>query len=170
MSFTDRLFEIMLRAWEKMPELILTLIVGYIVIKILKSVLKGLLGFSRANSALRGILLSVIDVGLWLLLLAALMQQVGLTQISLALSGTVAIAALALSTGASAFVQDLVAGIFLAQDPDFKSGDRLKIEDVEGVVERMDARKIRMRDDKGRLHIFPNSHFDKTQWTVLKKR
>lgn len=170
MSFTDRIFAIGVEAWEKLPELLLTLIVGFILIKILKSVLRGLLGFSRANSALRGILLSVIDVGLWLLLLAALMQQVGLTQISLALSGTVAITALALATGSAAFVQDLVAGIFLAQDPDFSSGDRVKVEDVEGVVERMDARKVRIRDDKGLLHVFPNSHLDKSAWTVVKKR
>lgn len=169
-SFSDRIFELLAKSWDRLPQLLLTLIVGFIVIKLVKAFLHGLIGYSKANSALKGILLSVLDVALWIFLVAALLQQVGLTQISLALSGTVAISALALSAGSTAFVQDLVAGIFLAQDPDFNPGDRIKIEDVEGTVERMDARKIRIRDDRGQLHIFPNSHFDRSAWTTLKKR
>lgn len=169
-SFSDRIFELLAKSWDRLPQLLLTIVVGYIIIKLIKAFLRGLFSYSKANSALKGIALSVLDVALWIFLVAALLQQVGLTQISLALSGTVAISALALSAGSTAFVQDLVAGIFLAQDPDFSAGDRIKVDDVEGIVERMDARKIRLRDDKGILHIFPNSHFDRSAWMVLKKR
>lgn len=169
-SFSDRIFELLTKSWDKLPQLVLTLVVGFVLIKLAKAFLRGIIGFSRGNVALKGIILSVLDVALWVFLIAALLQQVGLTQISLALSGTVAISALALSAGSTAFVQDLVAGIFLAQDPDFNAGDRIKVDAVEGVVERMDARKIRLRDDRGVLHIFPNSHFDRTAWMVLKKR
>mgnify|MGYP001567774228 CR=1 FL=1 len=169
-SFSDRILELLAQAWDRLPLLILTLIVGFILIKFIKAFLHGLIGYSRANAALKGILLSVLDVALWIFLIAALLQQVGLSQISLALSGTVAISALALSAGSTAFVQDLVAGIFLAQDPDFNAGDKIKVDDVEGVIERMDARKIRLRDDKGILHIFPNAHFDRSAWMVVKKR
>lgn len=169
-SFSDRIFELLAKSWDKLPQLLLTVVVGYIIIKLVKAFLRGLIGYSKANSALKGIVLSVLDVALWIFLVAALLQQVGLTQISLALSGTVAISALALSAGSTAFIQDLVAGIFLAQDPDFSAGDRVKVDEVEGIVERMDARKIRLRDDKGILHIFPNSHFDRAAWMVLKKR
>ena len=168
--FTDRIFELLAKSWDRLPLLILTIVVGFIFIKVVKAFLHRLIGYSRANIALKGIILSVLDVALWIFLIAALMAQVGLTQISFALSGTVAISALALSAGSTAFVQDLVAGIFLAQDPDFNAGDRIKVDDVEGVVERMDARKIRLRDDKGILHIFPNSHLDRSAWMVLKKR
>lgn len=169
-AFSDRIFEIGLKTWDKLPDLLLTLVFGYIVIKLIKSLIKGVISFSRANSALKGILFSVLDVVMWVLLIAVLLQQVGLTQISFALSGAVAISALAISAGSASFVQDLVAGIFLSQDTDFNAGDRIKIGEVEGVIERMDARKIRLRDDKGKLHIFPNSFFDKSTWIVLKKR
>jgi len=168
-SFSDQVFKLLGLAWDKLPQLLLTLVIGFIVIKVVKALLHGLVGFSRANGALKGILFSVIDVALWIFLIAALLQQIGLTQISLALSGTVAISALALSAGSAAFVQDLVAGIFLAQDTDFSAGDKIKVDDVEGTVERMDARKIRLRDEKGQLHIFPNSYFDHNHWIVLKK-
>jgi small-conductance mechanosensitive channel len=169
-SFADRLFAIFVKAWDKVPELLLTLIVGFIVIKIIKAILHGVIQVTRANRAMKGILMSVIDVALWIFLVAALLQQVGLTQIALALSSTVAIAGIAISVGSSAFIQDLVSGLFLAQDTDFNTGDRIKVKDVEGMVERMDARKIRVRDEKGNLHIFPNSVFDKEAWIVLNEK
>lgn len=168
--FSDRVFELLIKAWDKLPQLLLILVVGFLLIKLVKVFLRSLIGFSHTNKALRGILFSVLDVALWIFLIAALLQQVGLTQISLALSGMVAISALALSAGSTAFIQDLVAGIFLAQDPDFNAGNRIKVDEVEGIVERMDARKIRLRDNNGNVHIFPNSHFDRVAWTVLKKR
>jgi small-conductance mechanosensitive channel len=98
------------------------------------------------------------------------LQQIGLPQVALALSSTVAIAGLAIATGSSVFIQDLVSGLFLAQDPDFNVGDRIKVLDLEGTVERMDARKIRMRDDKGLLHVLPNSTFDKSSWSVIQRK
>ncbi|OGD61231.1 hypothetical protein A3A71_01380 [Candidatus Berkelbacteria bacterium RIFCSPLOWO2_01_FULL_50_28] len=170
MAFTDRIFEILLKAWDKLPALILTVLVGIIIIKLLKFLLHGLMGYSRANKAMKGILLSALDVALWIFLLAALLQQIGLTQIAFALSGSVAIAGIAIASGSSSFVQDLVAGVFLAQDPDFNAGDYVKIDSTEGVVERMDARKVRLRDDKGQLHVYPNSFFDKTAWIVTKRK
>lgn len=169
-SFSDRIFELLIKAWDKLPELALTFIVGYIIIKILKVIIRGVIRVSHTNAAMKEILLSIIDIGLWVLLLAALLTQIGLTQIAFALSGTVAIAGIAISVGAGAFVQDLVSGIFLAKDPDFNIGDRLKVDEVEGVVERMDARKIRLRDDKGKLHVIPNSILDKTAWIVIQKK
>lgn len=170
MSFADRLFRIGVIAWDKLPQLLLTLIVGFFVIKIIKAVIHGLIHVSKTNSAMKGILMSVIDIALWMFLFAALLQQIGLPQVALALSSTVAIAGLAIATGSSVFIQDLVSGLFLAQDPDFNVGDRIKVLDLEGIVERMDARKIRMRDDKGLLHIFPNSTFDKSAWTVIQRK
>lgn len=170
MSFTDRLFQIGVTAWDKLPQLLLTLIVGYVVIKIVKGIIHGLIRVSKTNSAMKGILMSVIDIALWMFLFAALLQQIGLPQVALALSSTVAIAGLAIATGSSVFIQDLVSGLFLAQDPDFNVGDRIKVTEVEGTVERMDARKIRLRDDKGLLHIFPNSTFDKSAWVVLQNK
>jgi len=169
-TFSDRLFEIFSHAWDRLPELLLTFLVGYLVIKLAKALLHGAIRVSRANSAMKGILLSIIDISLWVFLVAALLQQVGLTQIAFALSSTVAIAGIAISVGASSFVQDLVSGIFLAQDPDFNIGDRVKVEGFEGIVERMDARKIRLRDDTGLLHIYPNSTFDKAAWTVVQRK
>jgi small conductance mechanosensitive channel len=169
-SFMDKIIEIGLKAWDKLPQLLLTLVIGYIFIQLVKAIIHGAIRVSRANQAMKGILMSVIDFALWIFLAAAILQQVGLTQIALALSSVVAISAIAISAGSTAFVQDLVSGIFLAQDPDFNVGDTVKVDAVEGIVERMDARKVRIRDDKGQLHIFPNSTFDRAAWIVLQRK
>lgn len=169
-SFTDQLFNIAATAWQKAPQLVLTIILGFIVIKIVKLIIHSAIRVTKTNEAMKSILMSVIDVALLMFLAAALLQQIGLPQIALALSGSTVILGLAISTGSAAFVQDLISGIFLAQDPDFNVGDRMRVDEVEGVVERMDARKIRLRDDKGLLHIFPNSTFDKSAWIVIQKR
>jgi small-conductance mechanosensitive channel len=169
-SFVDRVVEIGAAAWDKLPQIILTLIVGWLLIKLIKAILHGVIRVSRANAAMKGILMSVVDVGLWILVLAAVFQQIGLSQVALALSGTVAIAGIAISVGSSSLIQDLVSGLFLAQDPDFNVGDTIEVKDVVGKVERMDARKVRIRDEKGRLHIYPNSVFDKEAWAVRENR
>jgi len=169
-AFVDRIVELLALAWDKLPQILLTFVVGYLAIKLIKILLHGIIRVSRANAALKGVLISVIDVGLWILVLAAILHQIGLTQIALALSGTVAIAGIAISVGSSSFIQDLVAGIFLAQDPDFNVGDTIQVKDLTGTVERMDARKVRLRDEKGKLHIYPNSAFDKEAWIVVEKR
>ncbi len=169
-SFADSIFRIGVRAWDKLPQLLLTIVVGYLLIKLIKWALHSAIRVTHANNSMKGILISVIDVALWIFLVAALLQQVGLTQISLALSSTVAIAGIAISVGSSAFIQDLVSGLFLAQDKDFNTGDIIRVGEVAGLVERMDARKIRIRDEQGDLHVFPNSMFDKEAWVVLQKR
>jgi len=166
----DHLNNILNLVWQRLPELVLIFIVGFIVIKLARLVIGSLIKVSRAKAALKDILLSVIDIALWMFLIAALFQRIGLTQIAFALSGFVAIAGLAISAGTSSLVQDLISGIFLAQDVDFNIGDKLKVGDVEGIVEKMDARKIRLRDKNGQLHVFPNSTFDKTAWVVQNKK
>ena len=169
-TFIDRVFELGVSAWEKLPQLLLTLVLGYIAIKVIKAIIHSAIRVSRANQAMKGVLISVVDIGLWILVLAAILQQVGLGSVAVALSGTVAIAGIAISIGSSAFVQDLVAGIFLAQDPDFSVGDTIETGQIVGTVERMDARKVRLRDQKGKLHVYPNSAFDKASWVLIEKK
>lgn len=169
-EFEDKIILLADKAVDKLPQLILTFAVGYILLKVIALVISNLIRVSHAKQALKDILMSVINIALWLLLVAALLQQMGLTQLAFALSGFVAVAGLAVTAGASSLVQDLISGIFLAQDPDFNVGDQLKIAEVEGVIEKMDARKIRLRDKDGKLHVLPNSTFDKASWIVVKKR
>src|SRR5262245_22638190 len=53
----------------------------------------------------------------WVMIIAGVLQTLGLNQIALAVGGTISLIALGLSTSASGSLNDIIAGIFLASDP-----------------------------------------------------
>lgn len=164
-AFTDPV----LRALPKIPHAILTLLVGIILIHFFLWLLERILRVARTPRTLHDILSSIVQVLLWVILIAAIFQSLGLTQVALTLSGTLAIAGVAIGAGANAMVQDIIAGLFLARDRDFDVGYTIKVGDVEGVIRHIDIRKVRVEDSKGKVHVLPTSNFDKSSWVVLKR-
>jgi small conductance mechanosensitive channel len=155
------------RALPRLPKLVLTLLVGVLLIYVLMWLFEHVLRLARTPATLSGILSSIARVIMWVVLLATLFQNAGLPQIAIALSSSLALTGVALGAGAGSLVQDIIAGLFLVQDRDFNTGFRIKSGDIEGRVRRMDMRKIRIEDDKGKIHVVPTSVFDKTSWVVL---
>ncbi|QGA80242.1 mechanosensitive ion channel family protein [Candidatus Nanohalobium constans] len=62
-------------------------------------------------------------------------------------------------------ISDTVAGAYLAQDPDFNSGDRVEVDGNEGVIEDVGLRKTRLRLENGDLRVINNSDAEK-KWTL----
>jgi hypothetical protein len=79
-----------------------------------------------------------------------------------------------LNTGLGPLVTDAVSGIFLCTDPDFCPGSRVRLGSsdklVEGVIKQVDMRKVRLIDDNGCLHVFPNAVVDRDQWMVIERK
>jgi small-conductance mechanosensitive channel len=76
-----------------------------------------------------------------------------------------------MAAGGSTLVADIIAGIFLARDADFNVGDEVIVGErpTMGVVESMDARRTRVRDENGILHVLPNSVIERKEWIVIRK-
>jgi len=74
-----------------------------------------------------------------------------------------------LATGASGMASDIISGVFLARDHDFDLGYKIKVGGIEGIVQQIDIRKIRIVDDLGNTHIFPNTKLDKDGWQVISR-
>ena len=166
-SLLDSFAEPILRALPKVPQAVLALLVGIVLLYIFQWTFEKILRVARTPATLHDILTSISEVVLWVIVIAAVFQSIGLTQVALALSGSVAIIGLAMGAGANALVQDVIAGLFLARDKDFSVGYTIKTGDIEGVVKRVDIRKIRIEDAKGKIHVIPNSNLDKSSWVVL---
>jgi small conductance mechanosensitive channel len=69
------------------------------------------------------------------------------------------IAGLAVSLGAQTVIKDVINGILILFENQFKVGDHIKVyrtESVEGDVERITLRTISLRGQDGSLHIVPN--------------
>lgn len=167
-SLTDPLVNGAEHILPRIPVAIAALLFGWVLIKLASWLVHFLLGFAHLPRGLKGILLSLVDAVLWVFLIIGLLQVLGLNNIALAFTGTIAAAGLALGLGAQSLVGDILAGVFLAQDRDFSVGDRVKAgENTEGVIESMDMRRIRIRGKNGQLHVLPNSVVERREWVLL---
>lgn len=168
-SFFDKVGDVFTRAGEHLPEALLTLVVGVVAVEIAVVVLSVVLRWVKMPEGLRRILQSLGRAFLWIILIVVLMQTFGLNSVVVAITGSSVVVALLLSTGVAPIVTDVLAGLFLGSDPDFRVGSLVRAGDkgAEGVIATMDIRKVRLRDKQGRLHIVPNSLIEKNEWVVI---
>jgi Mechanosensitive ion channel len=61
---------------------------------------------------------------------------------------------------------DIIAGVFLASDPDFGTGFTITSKAITGTIERIDLRKTRIRAEDGKLHVVPNKMIENEVWIV----
>lgn len=171
MNLTEQLQQILDTALARLPEAGLTLVVGLVVVEGLLFILSKLLQLSRMRDGLRRIIKSLLRTFLFIVLLVAVLQSLGLNNVFVALGGSSVILALFLSTGIAPLVTDVVAGLFLGGDREFQPGATVKAGDkgAEGEVVHMDIRKTYIKDRGGKVHVIPNSLIEKNEWVILKK-
>lgn len=155
----------------RLPGAILAAIIGIILIKLSKRPIAKALKLTKWPLGLQEIVSTLIRFSLWLFLLITVLQLLGLTNIALAITGSFAILLLGFSNGISSTVSDLMAGLQLANDKDFKVGHKVKLGDQKtvGVIREMDIKKTRVEDEEGNLHVLPNSLIEENEWVVFKK-
>lgn len=153
----------------KIPSLIFSFLVGYLVIRLLSDFVRQTLTIAKVPKTLSDILISLLAVILWFILVSELTRQIGLSSLSAKISGSLILLGFAIANGVSALAGDITSGAFLAKDKDFECGTRIKAGEVEGEIEKIDMRKTRIRDKDGNLHIIPNSKVDNLGWQVFKQ-
>ena len=67
-----------------------------------------------------------------------------------------AVLGLAIGFGAQSLVKDLIAGLFVIMENQYRKGDVVKIADTSGVVEEINLRRTILRDMDGVYHVVPN--------------
>jgi small-conductance mechanosensitive channel len=160
-------FEVLKPILEKLPRFFWTLFFGYIILYTTRRVFGRGLKLIKIPAEIRGIFLSVVDILLWLILTVALANSLGLSKLALGITGSAAFLAAALANGAREFIGDLISGIYLARDKNFKLGSWVKIDDMEGEIISIDSRKVRLKDKNGIIYVIANSEVDKKGWAVL---
>ncbi|MCX6810722.1 MAG: mechanosensitive ion channel [Candidatus Berkelbacteria bacterium] len=169
LSIPDRFWQPIASFGPKIPGIIISLIVGYFIIQIITWVLNRTLRFSRMPRALLSVIMSLALIIMWVVLFAEIARQLGLGSLAVTISGSLAVLALALASGASGLATDIISGVFLARDPDFEIGYKIKIGDVVGIIHSVDIRKIRVVDEAGIVYVFPNAKLDKDGWQVVSR-
>jgi small conductance mechanosensitive channel len=151
---------------DKLPNALFVFAIGYVSLRLIQSLASVALKTARLTRPMQDILISVLSTILWIGLIALLFQTLGLNQIAIALSGSVAIIGIFIATGANKLVSDILAGIFLARNRDFKIGQKIKIAEVEGQIYSLDSRKVRVLAADDTLYVIPNTKFDETIWQI----
>ena len=169
MTIFDRLEGYWSAGLERLPEATTTLVIGLVVVEFLIFLASKLLRFTKLPPAISSILYSLLRAFMWVVLFVAVIQAMGLNNIFLALTGSSVIFALFLSTGVAPLITDVISGLFLGGEKHFQPGHRVIAGDkqTEGVIETMDARKVRIRSKDGLLHVIPNSVVERNEWVVL---
>jgi small-conductance mechanosensitive channel len=154
-----------------LPGLIITLLIGAVIIRIVLWFIRHGLRVIKLPAGLSGILYSLIAVLAWITLIVIVFSSYGFGRFAIYLSGSTAILLFILSAGASGLVSDVISGLFLSGDRDFKVGMTVRAGDkqTEGVLSSMDMRKVRVKDTDGKMHIIPNSLVEKNEWIVVER-
>ena len=159
----------------RIPIAVIVLLLGIVVIRVISHIIRLSLSVTNLPKGLQEIVTSLTDVALWIFLSIALLQEMGLNNVALALTGSFAFLVLGLVQGGAAAVADVIGGLALSKDHDFNVGDRIriigKVSDgpPEGIVEEIDLRRTRLRGSDGHVHILPNSTIDKTGWVLVER-
>ncbi len=153
----------------RLPVAIIGLVIGIIIIKVIGRFLAPALRFTKWPLGLQEIMVTLIRVAMWVFLLITILQVLGLTSVALAITGSFAILLIGFSTGISNTVNDLISGLQLANDKDFKVGFKVKAGDQKtvGIIREMDVKKTRIESEDGKLHVIPNGVIEKNEWVVL---
>lgn len=154
---------------KTLPLIIGGLLLGWMFIKILIFFLSRAIRHARVPKDIRGLIITMTRLGLWIMLIVILASAAGLSRFAVAISGSAAILAFFLSASVGPLLSSIFAGLSLASDPDIKVGMKITTNDgkTTGVVKGIDMRKVRIEDSKGQLHVVPNSVVEGTEWVIL---
>ncbi len=172
MDIITEYLEILGKYVKLLPWAILALVIGWIIIKIVIYFLRRALKITRVHADIKGVIITVTRFVLWLVLIVTIAQSLGMGGLAVALSGSAAVVAFFLSASVGPVLSNLFAGLFLVSDPDIKVGMKVTINDgkTTGVVKGIDMRKVRVEDEKGLLHVVPNSLVEGTEWIILERK
>jgi len=135
---------------------ILFLITAYIVIKIIQVVIKYSLRQTYDQKMIVSLASTVASIFMWFAAALIFLNIVGLGEIAASLGTATGFVALGIAYALSNMLADTVAGYYLVRDPDFKIGDRVRVEETEGTITEVGLRKSRLRLENGDLAVFSN--------------
>ena len=130
----------------KLPTVVIILVATWILSRLAVRIAIGAGRLAKADPAVLSLISSSVRFIAWIFGFAAIFNALGLTQIALALGGTVALVGMSLASGLNTIPQDLLAGIFLISDDDLAVGSIVKTGSVEGRLEKVTIRKTKVVD------------------------
>ena len=148
--------------------IIIILVVGIILWFVLKQTIPPLTrrimarpqkGESREGLRKRADTLQGVFLGIGRIFIVFLVIFMILSELNVAIGPILAgfgVAGIAVGFGAQFLIRDLIAGVFILMENQYRVGDVAKVADVAGLVEEINLRKTVLRDLDGIVHHVPN--------------
>ncbi len=160
----------MVQQWflEHGTRILIVLLVGFVLWYALKKFLPPLIqrsmakprrGESREGMKKRADTIQGVFMGLGKILIILIIIFLVLTEMNVSIGPILAgfgIAGIAVGFGAQYLIRDLIAGVFILLENQYRVGDVAKIADIAGLVEDITMRKTVLRDLDGIVHHVPN--------------
>jgi len=111
-------------------------------------------GIKKRKDTLVGVLTGVGRVFIVIVAIMMILDEAGVPITSVLVG--LGIAGLAIGFGAQYLIRDLIAGIFIILENQYRVGDVARVADIGGLVEEVTLRKTVLRDLDGIVHHVPN--------------
>jgi len=111
-------------------------------------------GIKKRRDTLVGVLTGVGRVFIVIVAIMMILDEAGVPIASVLVG--LGIAGLAIGFGAQYLIRDLIAGMFIIMENQYRVGDVARVADVAGLVEEVTLRKTVLRDLDGIVHHVPN--------------
>ena len=111
-------------------------------------------GMKKRTNTLLSVFMGAGKIIIAIIILFMILSELGLN-IAPILAG-LGIAGIAVGFGAQYLIRDLIAGIFIIMENQYRVGDVAKVADIAGLVEEVNLRKTVLRDLDGIVHHVPN--------------
>jgi small-conductance mechanosensitive channel len=111
-------------------------------------------GLKRRANTIQAVFMGLLKIIIILMVFFMTLSELNV-EIGPILAG-VGIAGIAVGFGAQYLIRDLIAGVFILIENQYRVGDVAKVADVTGVVEEINLRKTVLRDLDGTVHHVPN--------------
>lgn len=154
-KYKDMAIELIMAYGPKLILAILTLVIGFWVIKRISKVLNNTMEKRNVDASLRPFLISITNVLLKIMLLISVMTMVGIAMTSFV--AIIGAAGLAVGLALSGTLQNFAGGVMLLIFKPFKVGDFIEAEGHAGVVQSVQIFHTILETPDGRTIILPNA-------------
>jgi len=151
--------------------LVLTVVIGLFVIKILQKVVRRLLSNTKLDIRIQKYLLSGLKTVLYVILIIAVLERLGLNSSSLV--ALLSVAALGLTLAAEDILGNMAGGLVILTARPFIIGDYIEVDGTAGTVEEISLNHTKLITPDGLTALIPNrtlSAAKVTNYTALGRR
>jgi moderate conductance mechanosensitive channel len=109
---------------------------------------------AKRSDTLVSVVVTTLQIAIIFISFLMILSEIG-TNITAILTGA-GVLGIAIGFGAQSLVKDVIAGLFIIMENQYRKGDVVRIADISGLVEDINLRRTILRDMDGINHVVPN--------------